>query len=100
MFRLLLSCVAISTILAAAPGPQAFRPPMVFEPNRGQAPASVKWIARASGYRLLLTTDGATIVLADPSPEAPKEDQVRVRESSSPPTCLLHPRRRRFPQYK
>lgn len=49
----------------ASPQPLAARRPLVFEPNRGQAPAQVKWIARASGYTLFLTREGVTMVLQD-----------------------------------
>ena len=70
MFRFLLSFSVLSaTFLAAAPQPRPFEHPLIFEPNRGQAPAHVKWIARASGYLLLFTDEGATIVL----PEAPAD---------------------------
>ena len=61
--------LALFTVLglaasAATPQPHSFQQPLAFEPNRGQAPATVKWIARAAGYRLLLTEAGATIVLS------------------------------------
>ena len=73
MFRfLVLLCVSAVTFLAAAPKPQRFHRPLVFEPNLGQAPPNVKWIAQADGYRLLMTSEGATILLADPTNEAPR----------------------------
>ena len=76
MFRLLLLfCISISTLLPAAAEPQSFRRPLVFEPNLGQAPAGVKWIGRASGYQLLLTNEGATIVV----PESPTPAYAAVR---------------------
>ena len=66
MSRLLLAfCVSTSMFFAAAPQPEHSRRPLVFEPNQGQAPESVKWIARASGYQLLLTTEGATIMFPE-----------------------------------
>jgi hypothetical protein len=72
MFRFLLSlCVLTSTFVSAAPQPPPFRRPLVFEPNHGQALAAVKWIARGSGYQLLLTAEGAAITLPDPSEKAP-----------------------------
>ena len=73
MFRfLVLLCVSTAAFLDAAPKPQPFHRPLVFEPNRGQAPPHVKWIAQADGYRLLLTSEGATILLAYPTEEAPR----------------------------
>src|SRR5438045_2282125 len=35
--------------------------PLVFEPNRGQAPANVQWLARASRFIVGLTSDGAIL---------------------------------------
>jgi hypothetical protein len=50
MFRVvLLSLISSATFLVAAPQPQPFRRPLLFEPNRGQAPAEVKWLARGPG---------------------------------------------------
>jgi hypothetical protein len=61
----------ISTaLLVAAPGPQPFHRPLVFEPNRGQAPEQVKWIARASGYLLFITIDGVTMILPNDAADA------------------------------
>jgi hypothetical protein len=40
--------------------------PVPFEPNAGQAPADVKYVARGRGYALYLTQTGATIALAPP----------------------------------
>jgi hypothetical protein len=39
--------------------------PVVFEPNRGQAPAHIQWIAQGSGYRFLFTNNGVAINLAE-----------------------------------
>jgi hypothetical protein len=57
--------------VVAAPQPQPFHRPLVFEPNRGQAPAEVQWIARASGYQLYLTSEGVTMLLPDRINDAP-----------------------------
>ena len=38
--------------------------PIGFEPNRGQAAAGVRYVARAGGGTLLLTDDGALLRLA------------------------------------
>jgi hypothetical protein len=77
MFRfLMLLCVSTLPLCGEAPQQQAYRHPLVFEPNRGQAPAGVKWIAQASGYRLLFTDGGATIVLPDAPTEVAKEHSL------------------------
>ena len=69
----LFSVILSATLLTAEPRPQPqpFDRPLVFEPNHGQAPASVKWLARASGYQILFTAEGATMVLREPEAEAP-----------------------------
>lgn len=45
----LLSILLNAAFLVAAPQPQTFRRPLVFEPNQGQAPSEVKWLARGPG---------------------------------------------------
>jgi hypothetical protein len=63
---LLCSALLSPAVMAAASNPVHFDPPLVFEPNLGQAPAQVSWTARASGYQLFLTSSGASIVTAEP----------------------------------
>ena len=64
MFRAFLFLfVASATFLAATPRSQPFRRLLVFEPNRGQAPEEVKWLARGPGYQLFLTSDGVTVTI-------------------------------------
>ncbi len=64
MLRVRVLFVLISTgFLCAAPTPQNLRLPLVFEPNQGQSPKPVKWLARGAGYDVFLTTEGATITL-------------------------------------
>ena len=64
MFRFLLaSLVSSVTLLAAVPEPRPLHHPLVFEPNRGQGPAPVKWVARGSGYQVLLTSEGLTMLI-------------------------------------
>src|SRR5580704_1196017 len=60
-----------STMMACAATPSSvpFERPVVFEPNRGQAPGQVTWSARGVGYQLYLTSTGASIVLAEPLTE-------------------------------
>lgn len=66
MFRLLVfSMISSATFLAAAPQPQHFRRPLVFEPNRGQAPPEIKWLARAPGYQLFFTREGVTMMVEE-----------------------------------
>ena len=66
MVRLvLLSIVLNTTFLVAAPQPQTFRRPLVFEPNQGQAPPQVKWLARGPGYELFLTEEGVTMMMQE-----------------------------------
>lgn len=52
----------LSVSLAAAPRSQSFARPLTFEPNVGQAPPDVKWLARGPGYQLYLTANGAVFV--------------------------------------
>jgi Beta-propeller repeat len=59
---LILSALVAEGLLSAAPEPQPFRRPLVFEPNRGQAPAEVKWLGQGPGYQVLLGREGATLV--------------------------------------
>jgi Beta-propeller repeat len=69
VFRFLLaSLVSSVTLLAAAPEPHPLHHPLVFEPNRGQAPAPVKWIARGSGYQVFLTQEGLTMLVPAEAP--------------------------------
>ncbi len=78
----LIACSAITLLavdpstLAAAPNPQPFDHPLVFEPNHGQAPAQVQWIARGSGYQLLFTNEGITMLLRDRAREAPPSSLI------------------------
>jgi hypothetical protein len=40
---------------------------LIFEPNRGQAPAGVKWIARGPSYEAYFTADGITLRIPEAS---------------------------------
>jgi len=78
MFRIvLLSLISSATFLVAAPQPQPFSRSLVFEPNRGQAPEQVKWIARGSGYQLFLTNEGATMTIQEGPAPPVKGDTIR-----------------------
>ncbi len=48
--------------------------PLHFEENRGQAPATVKYLARAAGYDAFLTGGGARIALRTPAPDGSAPD--------------------------
>jgi hypothetical protein len=60
-----LSALIAGGVLSAAPAPQPFHRPLVFEPNRGQAPAQFQWLGQSSSYQVLLDGEGATIVIPD-----------------------------------
>jgi hypothetical protein len=58
----------------------------VFEPNRGQAPAQVKWLARGPGYQLFFTGEG--VMMMDDNahhPASAKYGAVRMRLTGSRP---------------
>jgi hypothetical protein len=54
----------------------------VFEPNRGQAPAEVKWLARGPGYRLFITDEGVTMTIQEVAPPTVKGDMNPSSQSS------------------
>jgi hypothetical protein len=72
----LFTLLASATLLAAEP--QSIRRPLVFEPNRGQAPAQVKWVARGPGYQLFLTTEGVTVMVKERPDPLPKRNVFSV----------------------
>jgi hypothetical protein len=66
--KLIAGLVLIVTAAATAQAAEAAKPfirPLLFEPNRGQSAAEVKWLARGPGYQLFFTTDAVTIALPD-----------------------------------
>src|SRR5882724_1675691 len=84
MFRFVfLSALIAGGLLTAAPQPQQFHIPLVFEQNQGQAPEQVKWMGQGSSYRVLLSSEGATFLFAD------KTDLRAV--SSRRPVPVLRP---------
>jgi hypothetical protein len=54
-----------TAFVAAVPNAQSLANPIAFEPNVGQAPPQVSWLARGPRYQFLLTSQGATIVLQE-----------------------------------
>ena len=94
MRRILLFQLVLGvTSLTAAPQAQTFRRPLVFEPNRGQAPAAVEWIARGPGYQLFLTSEGVTMVVREGTPEPPKQESIRgLLHAPAPPPASANPK--------
>lgn len=83
---LLLSVLAGLCLVAGLAAAETVRPaavasakrlPMLFEPNRGQADSSVRYLARGVGQTLFLADREATLVLAKPRPAAKPEDRIR-----------------------
>src|SRR4051794_31409125 len=87
MFRFLsISLISSTMFLAAATQPAQIRRPLVFEPNRGQAPASVKWLARGSSYNLFLSNEGLSIVVPETAVDGKqKYSTVRMKLDGSRP---------------
>ena len=54
--------LAISAGLLAARSVQVFDAPLRFEPNRGQAPANARFVARSKGFSLFAETEGLRFV--------------------------------------
>jgi uncharacterized protein (TIGR03437 family) len=57
----------VPALLAAAPASLPGRLPLTFEPNVGQSPATVPFLARGNGYSLALTPD-SVLFLAEGKP--------------------------------
>jgi hypothetical protein len=55
--------------------------PLAFEPNRGQAGAGVRFLARGSGYGLALTRTGAILALQKPVRPSPSRTNSRGRDT-------------------
>ena len=60
--------------------------PLVFEPNQGQAPANVKWLARGSRFVVGLTSDGAVLEFRDEGnpPASPQSLQPLTASQPNP----------------
>jgi hypothetical protein len=67
--------------------------PMAFELNRGQADASVNFLARGQGYSLFLTSSEAVLSLRDPSPPSSRGDadhgKIAVAATSNPSGAVV-----------
>lgn len=69
MFRTsTLFVISSVALLGAAPRQEQLHSldTLVFEPNQGQAPADVEWLAHGRNFQLLFGEEGATMVLANP----------------------------------
>lgn len=76
--RLILILIAATAI--AAPGVKWANTPLSFEPNTGQAPREVRYLARSSFYTLYLTP--SEVVLAAPN-RAPLRERLSSATSSA-----------------
>jgi Beta-propeller repeat len=84
MFRsVLLAALVLTKILSAAPMPQPFHQPLVFEPNRGQVHAQATWIAHGPGYQLQLTDDAALMTFRERASGAPRVLKMKLAGSGS-----------------
>jgi hypothetical protein len=84
LFRVLLfSLISSATLLVAAPQPQPFHRPLVFEPNRGQAPLQATWTAHGPGYQFQLTNDAVVMMFRERASGAPRTLQIRLTGSRS-----------------
>ncbi len=66
MYRvLILLTLAAEGFVYGVPTPAPFHRPLVFEPNRGQAPADVTWLAHGDGYQLFFTEQSITMLIVE-----------------------------------
>ena len=56
--------------------------PLAFEPNLGQAPPFVKYLARGGGYTLMLTEQGAVLALSPASIQSKRKSNGKKNSSS------------------
>jgi hypothetical protein len=75
------AALVVMRILSAAPTPQPFHRPLVFEPNRGQAPLKTTWAAHGPGYQLQLTNDALIMTFPERASGAPRTLQMRLTGS-------------------
>src|SRR5688572_13610216 len=71
LFRRMLSVLALLGVViplsAQSPKVQYLDTPIAFEPNRGQAASSVRFLSRGNGRRFLLSDTEAVLTFADPA---------------------------------
>jgi hypothetical protein len=85
-FLVLFFAGAVSAI--AAPSAHQLIAPLAFEPNLGQAPAQVSWLAHGPGYQFLLTGHGATVVFQKFAPNAQRGSLLHDARLPSPQNSL------------
>ena len=82
MSRLLfLSALIGAGLLGAAPQPQPFQRPLVFEPNRGQAQPQTKWIAQGPGYLITFSEEGMTMAFREGASGSAQTLQMKLAGS-------------------
>jgi hypothetical protein len=82
MFRSVpLAALVLMKILSAAPIPQPFRQPLVFEPNRGQAQPEAAWTAHGPGYQLQLTDNAALMTFRERASGTPRVLKMKLAGS-------------------
>ncbi|HMK29824.1 MAG TPA: hypothetical protein VK473_09085, partial [Terriglobales bacterium] len=60
--------------------------PLVFEPNRGQAPSNVQWLAHGSRFIIALTSDGAVLEFRDEGNPSVTPRVLQLLTAPSQPT--------------
>jgi hypothetical protein len=90
IFRLMVICLVLQSpvLLTAAPISGSFDRPLVFEPNRGQAPEQVSWTAPGQGYQLYLTATRASLVMAEPVAPSSSDASVMFGKARRQPAGL------------
>ena len=77
-------CAVVTTAnIFAAPGYKPFKHPVVFEPNQGQLAPEIQWMARASGYRMLITADSANFVSVETTSQPLQENGTRLSAAAA-----------------
>jgi hypothetical protein len=77
-------CAVVTTAnIFAAPGYKPFKHPVVFEPNQGQLAPEIQWMARASGYQMLITADSATFVSVERAGEPLQKNGTRLSPAAA-----------------
>lgn len=59
--------LVLSSSLLSAAQTSSFHSPLTFEPNLGQAPSNVRWLAHGPGYQMFFTTQGVSLVVTQHS---------------------------------
>jgi len=65
------------------------RLPLVFEENQGQIPAYASFVARGSGYRLLLSADQMSLTLLSGQRKGARPDVISIGMDGIAPDCRI-----------